>query len=138
MRPSHLIPVFSSINVSVTSLRANIGTKTLSAAIEDVQRDLQASINEIALSLSLFILVQGISPLLWSSLSDIKGRKIIYISSMLVRYPLANILPRLMKSRFSSSDLLWEEYPSQYTSLYACVCSKQLGQVRYPPLVQVL
>jgi MFS family permease len=55
------------------------------AAIEYVQRDLNATTNEIALSLSLFILVQGVSPLLWSSVSDIKGRKVIYISSMLVR-----------------------------------------------------
>lgn len=85
MRPSHLTPVFSSINVSTASSRANLGTKNLPAAIEDVQRDLQASTNEIALSLSLFILVQGVSPLFWSSLSDVKGRKVIYISSLLVR-----------------------------------------------------
>jgi len=69
----------------MTCSRASLDTETLPAAIESVQRDLQTSANEIALSLSLFILVQGISPLLWSSLSDIKGRKLIYISSMLVR-----------------------------------------------------
>ena len=84
MRLSHLTPVFSSINVSMTSSRANLCTKTLPAAIEAVQSDLKASTNEIALSLSLFILVQGVSPLFWSALSDINGRKIIYISSMLV------------------------------------------------------
>ena len=68
----------------MTSSRVNLGTKNPPAAIEDVQRDLKASTNEIALSLSLFILVQGISPLIWSSLSDVKGRKYIYISSLLV------------------------------------------------------
>ncbi len=69
----------------MSSSRTNLGTKALSAAIEAVQFDLQASTNEIALSLSLFILVQGVSPLFWSALSDLKGRKFIYILSMLVR-----------------------------------------------------
>jgi len=85
MQQLHLTPVFSYINVSVTSSGANPGTDILAAAIEEVQRDLNATTNQIALSLSLFILVQGISPLLWSSLSDVKGRKIVYMSSMLVR-----------------------------------------------------
>lgn len=68
-----------------TPSQANPGTNMVLAAIESVQSDLHATTNEIALSLSLFILVQGVSPLLWSSVSDIKGRKFIYISSMVVR-----------------------------------------------------
>jgi len=54
------------------------------AAIELVEHDLKANTNEIALSLSLFILVQGTAPLLWSSISEIKGRKFVYIVSMIV------------------------------------------------------
>ena len=85
MRPSRLTQAFLFINVSATLSQASPSTNMLLAAIEYVQRDLNATTNEIALSLSLFILVQGVSPLLWSSVSDIKGRKVIYISSLLVR-----------------------------------------------------
>ena len=54
------------------------------AAIKLVEYDLQATTNEIALTLSLFILVQGTAPLVWSSISEIKGRKFVYILSMVV------------------------------------------------------
>jgi hypothetical protein len=46
------------------------------AAIKNIQTDLHASNAEIALSLSLFILVQGTAPLFWSAVSEIKGRKV--------------------------------------------------------------
>jgi len=56
------------------------------AAIQDIEQDLRATTNEIALSLSLFILVQGNFPLIWSSISEIKGRKFVYIFSMIVSF----------------------------------------------------
>ena len=46
------------------------------AAINDIKRDLHATESEIALSLSIFIIVQGGSPLFWSAVSEIKGRKV--------------------------------------------------------------
>lgn len=46
------------------------------AAISDIKRDLHASDAEIALSLSIFIIVQGGSPIFWSAVSEIKGRKV--------------------------------------------------------------
>ena len=55
------------------------------ATINDVERDLRATTNEIALSLSVFILVQGNFPLIWSAISEIKGRKFVYIFAMIVR-----------------------------------------------------
>ena len=85
MRPSPLLQALSSINVSTTFSRVNPGSDSLPAAINDVERDLHATTNEIALSLSLFILVQGNFPLIWSSISEIKGRKLVYIFSMVVR-----------------------------------------------------
>jgi len=47
-----------------------------SAAIPDIKRSLGASDSDISLSLSLFIVVQGTTPLLWSAISEIKGRKV--------------------------------------------------------------
>lgn len=50
-------------------------------AIDDLQRDLQASQQVINLSVSLFILFQGTVPILWSGISEIYGRKIVYLSA---------------------------------------------------------
>lgn len=46
------------------------------AAIEDIKLDLHATDPEIALSLSIFTLIQGGAPLFWSVVSEIKGRKV--------------------------------------------------------------
>ncbi|KAF4568437.1 hypothetical protein EYR36_010448 [Pleurotus pulmonarius] len=54
----------------------------LKAAIQQMQEQLPATSSQISLSLSLFILSQGSAPLLWSALSEIKGRKLVYILSI--------------------------------------------------------
>lgn len=46
------------------------------AAVEEMERDLPATGDQFSLSLSLFILVQGVIPLVWSAISEIKGRKV--------------------------------------------------------------
>jgi hypothetical protein len=46
------------------------------AAIRQIQSDLQANNAEIALSISLFVIIQGSAPLVWSAISEIKGRKV--------------------------------------------------------------
>lgn len=48
-------------------------------ALKEVQEDLHTTTNDIALSLSLFILFQGTAPLAWASVSEIRGRKFVYI-----------------------------------------------------------
>lgn len=50
-------------------------------AIDSLKRDLNASQQVINLSVSLFILLQGIIPMLWSGISEIWGRKIVYMVS---------------------------------------------------------
>ncbi|KAI0330794.1 MFS general substrate transporter [Cubamyces sp. BRFM 1775] len=52
-----------------------------SAAISQIEEQLHASSGEISLSLSLFIVIQGAVPLLWSALSEFWGRKRIYLVS---------------------------------------------------------
>ena len=85
MRPSPLLQALSSINVSVAKSRADLGADFVLAALNDVERDLHATTSQIALSLSLFIFVQGNFPLIWSAISEIKGRKYVYICAMTVR-----------------------------------------------------
>lgn len=41
-----------------------------------MERQLPATSSQISLSLSLFILLQGVVPLVWSAVSEIKGRKV--------------------------------------------------------------
>lgn len=48
----------------------------LAAGIAQVESDLHATSGLISLSLSLFILIQGMTPLLWSATSEIVGRKV--------------------------------------------------------------
>lgn len=52
--------------------------------IDDVKRDLHASDAQIGLSLSLFILFQGGVPVIWASISEIIGRKPVYIASFIL------------------------------------------------------
>ncbi|KIM29950.1 hypothetical protein M408DRAFT_67165 [Serendipita vermifera MAFF 305830] len=70
--------------ISFASLAPTTGAFIYQPAIKVVEADLQASTNEIALSLSLFILVQGSAPLIWSSISEIKGRKFVYVIAMII------------------------------------------------------
>lgn len=46
------------------------------AAIAEIESDLHASAGQLSLTLSLFILIQGGFPLIWSSVSEIQGRKV--------------------------------------------------------------
>lgn len=52
--------------------------------IDDVKSDLSASDAQIGLSLSLFILFQGGVPVIWASISEIIGRKPVYIASFIL------------------------------------------------------
>jgi hypothetical protein len=47
-----------------------------SASIAQVKSQLHASDQQVGLSLSLFIAIQGSFPLMWSAMSEIKGRKV--------------------------------------------------------------
>lgn len=49
-----------------------------------MERDLPATSGEISLSISLFILIQGFAPIMWSSISEVKGRKVVYIVSIAI------------------------------------------------------
>lgn len=70
-----------------------------SAAFGQIKKELHATDSQIALSLAIYILVQGNAPLVWSAISEIKGRKIVYIVSMIVS-----------RQRHSPSNLSDTEY----------------------------
>ena len=70
------------------------------AAINDIKAELHATDQEISLSLSLFLLFQGVMPLLWSALSEIRGRKV----------PLVSLASRPLIPSFHISLSTWCPY----------------------------
>ncbi|KAF5376834.1 hypothetical protein D9757_008897 [Collybiopsis confluens] len=70
------------LQVSFGSVIAGLAGNIQTPAIGEMQADLSASPSQISLSLSMFILLQGLVPLIWSSISEVKGRKFTYVVSM--------------------------------------------------------
>ncbi|KAJ8690655.1 hypothetical protein PTI98_012065 [Pleurotus ostreatus] len=68
--------------ISAAAMIAGLGANIQNPAIQQMEEQLPATSSQISLSLSLFILLQGTVPLLWSALSEIKGRKLVYILSV--------------------------------------------------------
>ena len=47
----------------------------LTAAVKEMETELPATPSQFSLSISLFMLFQGLMPLFWSAISEVKGRK---------------------------------------------------------------
>ncbi|CAE6415090.1 unnamed protein product [Rhizoctonia solani] len=70
--------------IAFATLAPTFSVNLYNPAFAQIKRELNATNGQIALSLALFILVQGNAPILWSAISEIKGRKIVYIISMIL------------------------------------------------------
>ncbi|KAJ7452190.1 vacuolar DHA amino acid exporter [Mycena galericulata] len=70
--------------VSSASMIAGLAANIQNPAIAEMEADLPATASEISLSISLFIALQGIMPLLWSAISEVKGRKLVYVVSIAI------------------------------------------------------
>ncbi|KAI5121067.1 hypothetical protein M0805_008581 [Coniferiporia weirii] len=70
--------------IASASMIATFAVNIYSPALSQVKADLHASDTEIASSLSTFIIVQGVAPLFWSAVSEVKGRKIVYLTAELI------------------------------------------------------
>jgi len=68
--------------ISGASMIAGLSANIQNPANAQIEQQLHASSGEISLSLSLFILVQGNFPVIWSAISEIKGRKLVYLFSV--------------------------------------------------------
>ncbi|KAF7968295.1 hypothetical protein HWV62_31041 [Athelia sp. TMB] len=73
-----------SVNIQNLSRDRPVTLTSASAANQDIQDKLHASSSEISWSLACFILIQGLFPLLWAAISEIKGRKIVYLASFAI------------------------------------------------------
>lgn len=70
--------------VAVACLIATMAVNIYNPAITDIKSQLGATDQEISLTISLFIIIQGSTPLVWSAISEFKGRKFVYLISLLL------------------------------------------------------
>ncbi|KAF8441027.1 vacuolar DHA amino acid exporter [Boletus edulis BED1] len=68
--------------ISGASMIAGLCANIQNPANSQIEQELHATASEISLSISISILAQGNFPLMWSALSEIKGRKLVYLLSM--------------------------------------------------------
>ncbi|RGP81142.1 mfs multidrug [Fusarium longipes] len=75
-----------SLGGSFSALSSNI----YFPAIDSISKDLGANKNEIALTITIYMIVQGIAPSLYGAISDTHGRRLTFLLTLLV-YTAANI-----------------------------------------------
>ncbi|KAG1797872.1 major facilitator superfamily domain-containing protein [Suillus plorans] len=68
--------------ISGASMIAGLCANIQNPANAQIEQQLHTNGENISLSLSLFILIQGNFPVMWSAISEIKGRKIVYLFSI--------------------------------------------------------
>ncbi|EPT00306.1 hypothetical protein FOMPIDRAFT_1030567 [Fomitopsis schrenkii] len=70
--------------ICAAAVIAGLGGSLYNPAISEVEADLHASGEQISLTVSLFVLIQGGFPVFWSAISEIQGRKVVYLVSISV------------------------------------------------------
>ncbi|KAJ6463376.1 vacuolar DHA amino acid exporter [Mycena sanguinolenta] len=70
--------------VTAACMIAGLAAGIQNPAIAEMEEDLSATASQISWSLSIFIALQGVMPLFWSAISEIKGRKMVYVVSIAI------------------------------------------------------
>ncbi|KAH7073709.1 major facilitator superfamily transporter [Paraphoma chrysanthemicola] len=78
------------ITIGVVGLFSGLSSNIYFPALDAIAKDLRVSLSTVSLTTTSYLIVQGLSPLFWGSLSDTIGRRQIYIYSFTV-YIIANI-----------------------------------------------
>ncbi|KAF8895359.1 vacuolar DHA amino acid exporter [Infundibulicybe gibba] len=68
--------------IASAAMIAGLAGSIQNPAVEQMEAQLPASSSQFSLSISTFILVQGLVPLIWSTISEVKGRKLVYLASL--------------------------------------------------------
>ncbi|KAI0298143.1 major facilitator superfamily domain-containing protein [Multifurca ochricompacta] len=66
------------------AITAGLGSNSFNPAIKQIETDLRATSSQISLIQAMFIVFQGVTPLLWMAISEIKGRKVVYVLSLAI------------------------------------------------------
>ncbi|THV55550.1 hypothetical protein BGAL_0006g00020 [Botrytis galanthina] len=78
------------IIIGVAGLFSGLSSNIFFPSLDAISRDLNVSLNTVALTITSYLIIQGISPVFWGSLADTLGRRPIYMASFSV-YIIANI-----------------------------------------------
>ncbi|KAI9230795.1 MAG: major facilitator superfamily domain-containing protein [Piptocephalis tieghemiana] len=76
--------------VAFAGLLSPISSTIYYPGLIDIQEDLHTTEELVSATISLYVLFMGIAPLVWASLSDTYGRRLVYIASLSL-YTLANV-----------------------------------------------
>lgn len=87
--------------VSTISLLPTTGASIYNPAFTQLREQLHATETELSLSVSMFILLQGSIPVVWSSIAEVTGRKGIYLISIAL-----SLLGTIIASRANNMILL--------------------------------
>ncbi|KJA18906.1 hypothetical protein HYPSUDRAFT_144354 [Hypholoma sublateritium FD-334 SS-4] len=68
--------------ISAAAMIAALASNIQNPAVDEMEQDLPATPSQFSLSISVFILIQGVFPLVWSAISEVKGRKLVYVLSL--------------------------------------------------------
>ncbi|KAH8122965.1 hypothetical protein ACSS6W_002139 [Trichoderma asperelloides] len=77
--------------IGVAGLFSGLSSNIYFPSLDAIAKDLNVSIDAVSLTITSYLVIQGVSPLLWGSLSDTVGRRPIYIASFTV-YIISNIV----------------------------------------------
>ncbi|KPV72502.1 uncharacterized protein RHOBADRAFT_66887 [Rhodotorula graminis WP1] len=70
--------------IAFTAIGGTITASIFFPALESLQRDLNATDDLVAASVSIFIAGQGVFPSVWAAVSEVYGRKYCYIAAMVI------------------------------------------------------
>ncbi|KAI1419243.1 major facilitator superfamily transporter [Xylaria sp. FL1777] len=76
--------------IGVAGLFSGLSSNIYFPSLDAIAKDLNVSLGAVSLTITSYLIIQGISPLFWGSLSDTVGRRLIYIASFTV-YIISNI-----------------------------------------------
>ncbi|KAK1598209.1 major facilitator superfamily transporter [Colletotrichum navitas] len=76
--------------IGAAGLFSGLSSNIYFPALDTISQDLNISHEMVALTITSYLVIQGISPLIWGSISDTLGRRPIYMASFAV-YILSNI-----------------------------------------------
>ncbi|KAF9517241.1 hypothetical protein BS47DRAFT_1339996 [Hydnum rufescens UP504] len=83
--------------ISFAAIAPTLAINIYNPSFHQISEQLHATSADISLSLSLFILVQGNAPLFWAAVSEIKGRKLVYIVSLSI-FGIGSVIAALSRS----------------------------------------
>ncbi|KAM0452572.1 hypothetical protein ACHAPV_009468 [Trichoderma viride] len=77
--------------IGVAGLFSGLSSNIYFPSLDAIAKDLNVGVDAVSLTITSYLVIQGVSPLLWGSLSDTVGRRPIYIASFTV-YIISNIV----------------------------------------------